>query len=205
MKFCTKKQIVILYFLSLLPAMLYAAGKLTDERMTVAPRDIEESGYKSGGSRHSISDTRQSSLTAGDTISEQEPEQSISADLLHLLQRTVFRDTTGRSFNYTERFKKSEELFKPFSGLLIADIYIENIPVFGGSIYDTTVYRLTRPEKSGNAIHTNTKEKVIYNNLLFKKGDKINPFQLADNERLLRSLSFIKDAKIIVLHRMYSR
>jgi hypothetical protein len=42
---------------------------------------------------------------------------------------------------------------------------------------------------------------VISNNLLFEEGDAIQPFELADNERILRQLPFIRDARILVVPR----
>lgn len=49
-----------------------------------------------------------------------------------------------------------------------------------------------------NSLHTNTNSWVIRNNLFFKTGEKLNPYLLADNERYLRSLEFIQDARIVV-------
>lgn len=49
-----------------------------------------------------------------------------------------------------------------------------------------------------NALHTNTNDWVIRDNLFIAKGERINPFLLSDNERYLRSLEFLQDARIIV-------
>jgi hypothetical protein len=46
--------------------------------------------------------------------------------------------------------------------------------------------------------HKNTLPKVIRKNLFFKEGDKIFAGQLSDNERFLRSLPFMEDARIVV-------
>ncbi len=50
----------------------------------------------------------------------------------------------------------------------------------------------------GKKFHKNTSDKVIKNNLFFKEGDPLFPYLLADNERYLRELVFIKDARILV-------
>ncbi len=49
-----------------------------------------------------------------------------------------------------------------------------------------------------NALHTETHSWVIKDNLFFKHGDSLNPYLLSDNERYLRSLEFIQDARIVV-------
>lgn len=49
-----------------------------------------------------------------------------------------------------------------------------------------------------NALHTDTYDWVIRDNLFIKKGMVLNPYMLSDNERYLRSLEFIQDARILV-------
>lgn len=49
-----------------------------------------------------------------------------------------------------------------------------------------------------NALHTDTYDWVIRDNLFMKVGDRVNPYVLSDNERYLRSLEFIQDARIFV-------
>ncbi len=53
--------------------------------------------------------------------------------------------------------------------------------------------------KSLNLTHVKTSKKVISGYLTFKKGDTIQPEIFEDNERLLRELDFIRDAKIIII------
>jgi hypothetical protein len=49
-----------------------------------------------------------------------------------------------------------------------------------------------------NALHTDTYDWVIRDNLFIKEGSRLNPYLLADNERYLRSLEFIQDARVLV-------
>ena len=49
-----------------------------------------------------------------------------------------------------------------------------------------------------NALHTDTYDWVIRHNLFIKKGSRLNPYLLSDNERYLRSLEFIQDARVLV-------
>jgi hypothetical protein len=60
--------------------------------------------------------------------------------------------------------------------------------------------RITRGIFSGigAALHTTTAKRVILNNLFFSEGDTLYPALLADNERYLRQLSYLQDARITV-------
>jgi hypothetical protein len=75
-----------------------------------------------------------------------------------------------------------------------------NITVLGfeRNIADTTKISRSFGTIALNAFHTNSGDWVIKNNLLFKEGDIINPYMLADNERHLREQAFIQDAIIRV-------
>lgn len=49
-----------------------------------------------------------------------------------------------------------------------------------------------------NAVHRDTKEWVIRNNIFINEGTRLNSGVLADNERFLRTINFIQDARIVV-------
>lgn len=48
-------------------------------------------------------------------------------------------------------------------------------------------------------VHSLTRDRIIREYLLFKQGEPLDPFLLADSERLLRNLDFIDDARIILV------
>ena len=98
----------------------------------------------------------------------------------------------------TINVKKSEENFNNYNGDVIRNIKFQQLDVFGPTVNDTSCKADNWIEKTGNKIHINTKISVIKKNLLFKKGNKVNSFILANNERLLRNLSNFSDAKIII-------
>ena len=75
-----------------------------------------------------------------------------------------------------------------YTGKNIRNIRINNVG-FEGDVNDTLKRNGGFGVKIGNALHKNTTIRVIENNLLFKAGEKLNPFLLADNERHLRDLS----------------
>lgn len=91
---------------------------------------------------------------------------------------------------------RNEEYFNLYSGRIIRNIEIVKLDVFGPTLQDTTAYATRWSHRTGNNTHIKTRDFIIKNNLLFNKGDTINPLLLVDNERILRDLNYIKDASI---------
>jgi len=128
-------------------------------------------------------------------------EKSLKDNLLDLLYGAIFRDTLNYNPDDNDDLVESEERFRMYAGKTIAGIFLKKIPVFGGSVDDSLSMAISDIDKFGNSLHINTQDRVVFNNLLFKKGDQVNPFTLADNERILRQLPFIRDARILVIPR----
>ncbi|HLN19827.1 MAG TPA: hypothetical protein VK213_01970 [Bacteroidales bacterium] len=93
----------------------------------------------------------------------------------------------------------SEYEYSRFSGKRIRNIEIRSLPVFGSNINNPDYYNPYNSQKILNKTHVSTSEYIIKNNLLFSSGDTISPIILSDNERLLRDLPFIDDARIFVM------
>ncbi len=94
---------------------------------------------------------------------------------------------------------KSTIPFDKYRGKVIRDINVKILPPFGVSVYDTGRYAVRGIGNALNSVHMNTRRYVVRRNLLFKKGDRVNSSILADNERLLRNIPAIDDARIIVM------
>ena len=94
--------------------------------------------------------------------------------------------------------QRSDESFIKYSGYRVRSITIKQLDVFGGNIYNPAVSGANRIEKFINSTHINTNEKVLRRYLLFSEGDTISPLTITDNERILRQLPYIDDARIIV-------
>ena len=92
---------------------------------------------------------------------------------------------------------KNETVFSPYRGKIIRYIFIEKIG-FTKSVNDTLKVVRNFFSDIGDAMHTSTVKKVILNNLFFREGDTLYPALLADNERFLRDLSYLQDARITV-------
>jgi hypothetical protein len=93
----------------------------------------------------------------------------------------------------------SDANYISYSGKKIRKIVIQRLSVFGADINNPSSDNPNKIENLLNKTHFNTNENIIKKNLLFSEGDKISPLILSDNERLLRQLPFIDDARIIVV------
>jgi hypothetical protein len=93
--------------------------------------------------------------------------------------------------------QKIENQFLKYKGKIIRSIQLIRLG-FECSIYDTCEVNNNFGIRMANAFHKNSREKVIRNNLFFKEGSRFFPYLVADNERYLRDLSYIQDARIVV-------
>ncbi len=94
---------------------------------------------------------------------------------------------------------KSEVEYLQYEGLTINEIFITSVDVFTRAVSDTSLSSDKKFANFLNKTHISTRQKVIEKNLVFHEGEKINAYRLADNERILRSLNYIEDARIIVM------
>jgi hypothetical protein len=93
----------------------------------------------------------------------------------------------------------SDANYIQYSGKKIRKIVIQRLNVFGADINNPTSSDPNKIENILNKTHISTNESIIRKNLLFSEGDIITPLTLSDNERILRQLPYIDDARIIVL------
>ena len=93
----------------------------------------------------------------------------------------------------------AEKEYLPYEGLIINAIHITSVDVLAGSVNDTSISSTKDVSNFLNSTHIDTRKKIIKKNLIIHKGESINAFRLADSERILRSLNFIEEARIVVL------
>jgi len=132
-----------------------------------------------------------------DSLREKSYRSKLTKQLYNLLIRS-----TSTELSDTLNVVKSEAPFLPYEGYEISSISLVKVDVLEGNVLDTTLYAETGIGKAVNALHVKTRDKVLFNSLLFKPGDKVRPFTLGDNERLLRELVFIEDARIQLIPRI---
>ena len=101
--------------------------------------------------------------------------------------------------NTKEIDNKSEENYVTYEGRRIRKIEIKRLDAFGTSINNPASQNSKGLYRVLNRTHINTQETIIRKNLLFRTGDNVSPLVLSDNERVLRQLSYINDARILVV------
>jgi hypothetical protein len=90
--------------------------------------------------------------------------------------------------------QRNDKPYQLYKGRIIRKIII--LPLkFGVSIGDTSKRINNRLTKLANTFHKRTREPVILNNLFFRANENLSPYVMSDNERHLRDLDFIQDAK----------
>ncbi len=127
----------------------------------------------------------------------QEPEK---ADTFFLAKKKGLLGRFGKSISRTppeEAPVKVENPFLQYRGKVIRSIETVRLG-FEYDINDTTHIKNNFGITVAKVFHKNTSDKVIKKNLFFREGDILFPYLLADNERYLRDLVYIKDARILV-------
>jgi len=97
-----------------------------------------------------------------------------------------------------EEFNPADNYYSIYQDRVVKSIEIERVAVLDGNVFDTLNVESSNAGRFLNSTYSPTKERVIRNNLRFKENDVINPRIFSDNERLLRELSYIEDARISV-------
>ena len=95
--------------------------------------------------------------------------------------------------------KRSDLEFLAYAGKRVRRIWVSNLDVFGPSLDDTTRVTESWLARFLNHLNFQTRETTIRQFLLVREGDTIDPFRLAESERLLQNLGFIGDARIVVV------
>ncbi|MCX6231448.1 MAG: hypothetical protein NTZ33_07885 [Bacteroidetes bacterium] len=129
-----------------------------------------------------------------DSLKVKSARNPITKSLYEIFVTSEIRDSASESATT----KQSELEYKHFKGRKIRNITIKRLEPFGTSVRDTSLNPDSWFAIAGNDIHIRTFEKVVQGNLLIKKGDVLNPYLLAENERILRNLPYMYDAKIYV-------
>ncbi|HVO74501.1 MAG TPA: hypothetical protein VMT35_10800 [Ignavibacteriaceae bacterium] len=89
------------------------------------------------------------------------------------------------------------KLTESYEGKTIRNIHIEVLDLFGTSVVTPEDIHENWLERQGNSLHTNSKDWIIKDQLIFSEGDKIIPFNIQESERIIRENPYIYDARII--------
>jgi hypothetical protein len=89
------------------------------------------------------------------------------------------------------------KIIKQYTGKFIRNINIKVLDVFGGSVDHPKDTVRSWLEETGNSIHSETKDWVIKNMLIFTEGEKFIPFDVKESERIIRQSPYVYDVRII--------
>ncbi len=84
-----------------------------------------------------------------------------------------------------------------YKGNIIRKIIIRKVN-FGQSVNDTAKTFDGFLSRMGDKLHVSPTEKTIRNDLFFKSGDSLLPYLMADNDRFLRTIPYLQDARISI-------
>jgi hypothetical protein len=129
-----------------------------------------------------------------DSLYAKASKSKITKELYKLL--VTSRPAPIENVDYDKSFR-SESFFEPFVGKEIEKIQFIKIDI-EGTVYDTSKVSQSIIGRTTDRAHKNTARVVIKRNLLFKVGDKVEAFNFSDSERLLRSLRYLEDARIVI-------
>lgn len=121
-------------------------------------------------------------------------------DTFFLAKKKGLLGRFGKSISITPPDEIPVKVVNPFlkyKGKIIRSIETVRLG-FEYNIDDTSRIKESFGVSVGKLFHKNTSNKVIKHNLFFNEGDLLYPYLIADNERYLRELPYIKDARILV-------
>jgi hemolysin activation/secretion protein len=76
---------------------------------------------------------------------------------------------------------------------------IDAVEIVGEEVFDEPSTGFVTFYRTANKLHLNTREQVIRRELLFAPGERLNAERLEQTERNLRSLTFLRDARVEVV------
>jgi hypothetical protein len=116
---------------------------------------------------------------------------------LKFLMNSLKRSSRDSSLQPGVLISKNEALFLPYEGKGIRHILVRESG-FDKTLVDTAHEIHYFGKKIIQYLHRNTREWVIRNNLFIQEKTALNAHLVADNERHLRSLEYIHDARILI-------
>ncbi len=86
--------------------------------------------------------------------------------------------------------------YQEFEGRIIRKIQLRKLEIFGPTVTDTTAAPQNWIERGINRMHFYTSDRVLMNHMLVHPGTVVKADLIADNERLLREIPSVEDARI---------
>ncbi|RXQ93891.1 hypothetical protein EO244_09945 [Ancylomarina salipaludis] len=142
---------------------------------------------------------RKDSLKKGQTFYNNLKSKAYKSNITKELYNLFFVSPNKNEIISTKTREQSGEVFLPYEGKRINKIIVDVIPPFKPNFLDSLQKTRIWFEKTANKLHNTSSREHIKKLLYIKEGDTIDAYNTADNERLIRKLSYIKDAQFIVI------
>jgi hypothetical protein len=123
--------------------------------------------------------------------------QNNSAHFKKGLYNLLFKNGSENQSN--QRYPTTNTTLAAMDGKIIRQILFDKVDIFVPSVSDTSFIPSSWFEKTVNNTHIDTRRNILKRYLLLKPGDPLDVFLVAENERILRELSFIMDARFIAV------
>jgi hypothetical protein len=130
-----------------------------------------------------------------DSLALKAGKRNWSRELYHLIVRDSGNYHQIKNIDATDRVN----VFNESNSKIIRKIKIRQLDVFGPTINDPLRKPQNWIEETGNSLHIPTNERYIRNNLFVEEGERVNPYVLADNERILRNISSLQDVRFYLI------
>lgn len=114
------------------------------------------------------------------------------------LSRRIMKSITRKQPDDPTAAVKSEAAFRRHEGKIIRHIIFRHMD-FQRAVYDTTKNIKNFLTRIGNRLHSTSEDWLIRDNLFIRENNPVNPYKLADNERYLRDLDFLLEAKFYII------
>ncbi len=87
----------------------------------------------------------------------------------------------------------------PYAGRVVRSVDVVVLDPFGFDLVDSAARPEAWIQRAGNTLHRRTREYLVREFVLVKKGETFDPLKAAESERLLRATPLVNDARVTVL------
>ncbi len=185
LKFVNKLTYIILY-LSFIGATTSALGQsFNADSIPIKDNDS-----------YLVSDTLPSGTARNFFLSDTAIMKLKKRQFTRLIYESVVNERNEPQEETHDNLNQYEELFS-HEGKRIKSIRVVRLDAFGPSFEDTARVSSRTTVRWMNVINSKTNKETIHKNIFIKEGEQLNTEDVLDNERIIRQLPYIKDARIV--------
>lgn len=111
-----------------------------------------------------------------------------------------FNELLDRMYSSADKKGKTPVLntnLTSYDGKFVRNIEFRQVSIFAKSALDTSFVPQNWAQQAISRVHISTRERIIRRNLLITPGQPLDVFLAAENERLIRDMPYIMDARFL--------